>query len=66
MSQLQHYQTVAQEEEIEDLLTAESFNNWCKKLTHGKLIHISETGFTAKEYYLKEHGLPLDSKIKGL
>ena len=68
MTQLQHYQTVAQEEEIEDLLTKESYDKWFDSLSRNQwnLLVVKYPKKNPVYAYLKEHGLPLDSKIKGL
>ncbi len=56
-------------EEIEHLLTKESFMNWLmNKPMHSLYFYATHEfgNLNIKQLYLKEHGLPLDSKIKGL
>lgn len=66
MSEVQHSQTVQAEEEY--LLTAKSFNSWVHNMPVDKfeVLWNDEDENSFYKAYLKEHGLPLDSIIKGL
>lgn len=66
MSNIQYQQTVMLEQQQQELLTKESFVEWLNK----RAVRLSSLtgGFAYLEMqkYLKEHGLPLNSKIEGL
>ncbi len=69
MSDIQYQQTVAQQEEMDYLLTKEAFMKWFLNKPiysfHSYATH-NLGNLSIKQLYLKEHGLPSDSVIKGL
>ncbi len=63
--------TPDEEEHIEHILTKEAFIDWADK--HQATIFMwmfdgngDDRDLTPKQFYLKQHGLPLDSVIKGM
>ncbi len=68
MSDIQYQQTLEQQAQIEELLTKDSVKNWIIETGIQNLwIKLRDGNFDdVLHLYLSEHGLPLDSKIKGL
>jgi hypothetical protein len=57
-----------EQQHIEYLLTKEAFDKWFDELSESEWQDLAfhYKGMTSKKIYLKEHGLPIDSVIKGL
>ena len=51
---------------IDYLLTIEAMRWWYARLSTPDFYPLIRSNLTVREYYLKEHGLPIDSVIKGL
>lgn len=60
--------TRSEQEHIEHILTKQALEDWCSSKTGKELIYIFNKypDKSLVECYLKEHGLPTDSIIKGL
>lgn len=54
------------QEHMEYLLTKEAYENWLVELTASQMFsYFTDPSISGiKLFYLKEHGLPLDSEIK--
>jgi hypothetical protein len=64
-----HLAAQQQQEHMQSMLTKESFYFWLFNLpvySFGVFANGRNGGYSIKVIYLKEHGLPLDSKIEGL
>ena len=53
-------------EHMQYLLTQKAYENWILELTASQIFgYFTDSSITGlKRFYLKEHGLPLDSEIK--
>jgi hypothetical protein len=61
--------TRSEQQHIEYLLSREAFDKWLFKhypISNGDMLLDSYEDMSKTELYLREHGLPLDSEIRGL
>jgi hypothetical protein len=67
-TQSNHQLQQEEQQKIEALLTGDSFQKWLNDMSDERFIQIMNTNRNKKFIfaYLKEHGLPLTSVIKGL
>jgi hypothetical protein len=65
-TQSNHQLQQEEHQQIEHILTFEAMRWWYARLSTTDFYPLLKSDLSVKDYYLKEHGLPLDSIIEGL